>query len=382
MLPMEMMAALSLAELSSPCAALLALLVPGCEGDSREKGAGPLAVEAPAVDFGRVFEGRILESEWECLVRSPAVVSEAKTDCGCTLARLERVGPTGRLAYELGAPLAAGERLFVGLRYDTRGRRGPSPRALRLSLPGGVGLALTLTADVQPWLIVEPDELPFERLLEGQGAECSFRVRAASGAPFQLHPTGLALPPWVTLEVTPSDPDALGRARLWTARGRLGPEAPRGTYHYPLELASDEVIPGSLAAGAERRFSVAPGWRLQIVGPVALSSPNLEFGLVRANETVAQSVRLESFDPAFTPDAASARLEPLESGEPFPLGRTAQVHLRPAGRACDIELVLVGLDSEVAGTFLAKLVVETGHPALPRLEALVRGVRAPVGDAR
>jgi hypothetical protein len=105
-------------------------------------------------------------------------------------------------------------------------------------------------------------------------------------------------------------------------------------------------------------------------------------GLGRAAETVAKSVRLESFDPAFTPDAASAHLEPLERGGPFPLGRTAQVHLRPAGSACDIELVLAGLDSEVSGTFLARLVVETGHPALPRLEALVRGVRAPVGEPR
>ena len=376
---MEMMAALSVTALR---AGLLALLVPGCEGEARGEGAGPLVVETPEVDFGRVYEGRVLEHEWECQVHSTSAVKEAKTDCGCTLARLERAGPAGRQPYELGAPLEAGERLFVSLRYDTRGRRGPSPRAVRLSLAGGAGMALTVTADVEPWLVVEPPEIPFERLLEGTGAECSFTVRSTTGAPFHLRPTGLALPPWVTIELRPEDADAGGRARHWLAHASLGPEAPRGTYHYPLELASDEVIPGSPDSGAERHFSVAPGWRLQIVGPVALSSPNLEFGMVRATETVAQSVRLESFDPAFTPDSATARLEPIKAGEPFPLGRTAQIHLRPAGRACDIELVLVGLDTEVAGTFLAKLVVETGHPALPRLEALVRGVRAPVGDPR
>src|SRR5207247_1938815 len=161
-------------------------------------------VEAPTLDLGRVFEGRVLEHEWELLVRSPTAVTAAKTDCGCTLARLERAARSGRLPYEFGAPLEVGEHLQASVRYDTRGRRGP----------------------------------------------------------------GVAVRPWVPIELTAEDPEAAGRARVWEARGRLGPEAPRGTYHYPLELASDEVIPHSLEDGAERSFSVAPGWRLQIVGPV------------------------------------------------------------------------------------------------------------------
>jgi hypothetical protein len=376
------MMATSLPELPAARAALLALLVPGCEPGAREHDSGPLAVASPRIDVGRVFEGRILERDWELRVRSPTAVSAAKTDCGCTLARLERAGPAGREPYELGAPLAEGERLCVSVRYDTRGRRGPAERAVTLSLPGGAVLPLTLAADVRPWLVVEPDELAFVRVLEGEGAECAFEVRSETGEPFGLHATGLALASWVSVDLAAEDGDQSGRARLWRARARLGAEAPRGTYSYPLELASDVVIPDSLADGAERRFTIAPAWRLQVVGPVALSTPNLEFGLVRADETVAQSLRLESFDPAFTPDDATARLEPLRSGEPFPLGRTARVHTRPAGRACDIELVLAGLDREVSGTFLGRLVVETGHPGLPRLEALVRGVRAPEGSAR
>lgn len=372
----------SLPGIPSACATVLAFLVPGCERQPGEQTAGPLAAAQPMLELGRVFEGRILEHEWELRVHAPTAVSAARTDCGCTLARLERGGPAGRLAYELGAPLAEGERLFVSLRYDTRGRRGPAPRAVTLSLAGGGVLALTLAADVQPWLLVEPDELSFQRVLEGQGAECAFEVRSVSGTPFHLRATRLALPAWVELELAPVGPDADGRARLWRARARLGSAAPRGTFHYPLELASDEAIPHAGVEGGERFFSVAPGWRLQVVGPVALSSPSLDFGLVRANETVAQSVRLESFDPGFIPDAATAHLEPVRAGEPFPLGRTARVRTRPDGRGCDIELVLAGLDGEVGGNFLARLVVETGHPALPRLEALVRGVRAPEGGAR
>ena len=39
--------------------------------------------------------------------------------------------------------------------------------------------------------------------------------------------------------------------------------------------------------------------------------------------------------------------------------------------------LLAGLDDDVTGTFLARLVVETGHPELGRLEAPISGVRRP-----
>jgi hypothetical protein len=207
-------------------------------------------------------------------------------------------------------------------------------------------------------------------------------VRTLSGERVRLRATGVALPPWVTLRLSPESPDDTGRAALWHVHVALGPEAPRGTFRYPLEMESDVAIPGPAArepgaSGEERRFTIAPAWTLQVVGPVALSTPHLEFGLVHADETVARTVILESFDPAFTPRTATARLEPVKAGDAFPLARTAEVRTRPESRGCAIEVTLAGLDREVAPAFLGKLVVETGHPALPRLEALVRGVRAP-----
>jgi hypothetical protein len=186
--------------------------------------------------------------------------------------------------------------------------------------------------------------------------------------------------------LAPQAPDDAGRAARWDVAVTLGAEAPRGSFSYPIVLESDVVVPGSAEggapSGAARRFTASPSWTLQVVGPVALSAPTLEFGIVAGNETVARSVRVDSFDPDFAASAASAHLEPLVPGAALPLERTAQVHARPAGRSCEIELTLAGLDPEVTGQFIARLVVETGHPDLPRLEALVRGVRAPEGMPR
>ncbi|MSR61079.1 MAG: hypothetical protein EXS08_01355 [Planctomycetes bacterium] len=369
---MEMLATLSLSPASSLLAALAALCAPACERDGAS-----LVAEQGEAQFGRVFEGSLLEHDWTLRVVASATVSASKTDCGCTLAKLEREGPAGPEVYAFGTPLAAGDRLRVRASYDTRGKRGSTRRAVTLSLADGSFLALALTADVQPWLVLEPREFSFLRLTEGTGAERDFAVRSAAGEAFLLHATRVALPPWVKLELQADGPDAQGRAAAWRGRVTLGAEAPRGTYSYPLELESDVPVPGPISAGGTRHFSVSPSWTLQIVGPVALSTPTLEFGLVRADETVSRTVRLESFELGFSVAKAKARLEPLHEGDAFPLARTAHVNLRPGVTVTEIELTLGGLAAEVNGTFLGRLVVETGHPKLPELQALVRGLRAP-----
>jgi len=385
MLPMEMLATLSLSPASSLLASLAALLAPACEREATGTPAapsGPLVAEQGEAAFGRVFEGSLLEHDWTVRVVAPTAVSAAKTDCGCTLAKLEREGPDGPEAYAFGTALGAGERLRVRVSYDTRGKRGSTRRAVTLSLADGSFFALGLSADVEPWLVLEPSEFPFLRLTEGEGAERAFAVRAASGEAFRLQATRVALPPWVQLELQAEGPDGEGRAAAWRGKVTLGKEAPRGTYSYPLELASDAPVPGPISAGGTRHFSISPSWTLQIVGPVALSAPTLEFGLVRGDETVSKSLRLESFEPGFSVANATAHLEPLHDGDAFPLARTAHVSLRPGPTATEIELTLGGLAAEVNGTFVGLLVVETGHPKLPELQALVRGVRAPEGARR
>lgn len=408
------MATLSLPKVPAPLISVLAFaLLPACDSravapaDALEVGAPllvgapvlvaePLLVTEPVAEFGRVFEGALVEHEWALSVRQPVVIRTAKTDCGCTLAQLERSGPAGREPYALEEPLAGGDVLFVHVRYDTRGRRGPAARAVTLTTSAGAVLALALAVDVQPWLVVEPAAFAFARVRVGEGAQREFQVRSESGEAFGLAATARALPPWVRVEIEAHQPDDAGRARLWTGRVRLGSDAPTGTFSYPIELVSDVRIdavpidalrsdarePGLSAGREPRRHSATPSWTLQVMGVVTLSAPTLEFGLVRADETVSRSVRLESLQPGFVPGAAKARLEPMRPDEPFLLGRTAEVRTRLVGQACEIELILAGLDPGVQGNFLARLVIETGHPELPVLEAVVRGVRVPDGETR
>jgi len=355
-----------------------------------------LVCERREVDFGVVDQGQILEHEFELEVRADVTVSSAKTDCGCTLPRLERLGGAAPEPYEFGSPLVAGERLRLHVRYDTLGKEGPTSRAVTLACEPEGFFPVHVAADVRPWLEAEPRQFEFVRLLEGQSLELPFRVRSRAGQPFGLSATGRAIPPSVQVELTPEGDTspAAGpvRAAAWRGVVRLTPEVPLGTHGYPIELESDVLLAGP-PPGPDlppRHQAVSPLLSVQIVGPVALSRPSLDFGLVRPELTVSQVLRLDCYEPGFDLKAPSVHLEPLRPEDPFPLGRTATVHVREAppgppgqarggavGRSWDLELVLAGLDAEVNGSFLARLVVETGHPRFPRLEALVRGVKGP-----
>jgi hypothetical protein len=356
--------------------------VTGAGDDSSAAGA-VLACSEPLRDFGIVHEGQVLEHEFEVRVTAPATLDAPHTDCGCTVARMEIEADGQRRPYEPGTALAPGMRLFVGARFDTRGRPGVAQRSVTLTGASATPLALTLLAQVDTYLLAEPRMLAYERILEGQGAERRFQVRSADGRPYSLRPTGRAIPSSVTVQATPVEPDGEGRAARWDVLVRLGGETPVGSHTYPIELESDLAVPGVEG----RHFAVEPAWSLQVLGPVALSAPMLDFGLVRADEVVSRSIRLECFEPGCRLEEPRATLEAVSwSGQPegFPLGETAQVHLRPAAdrRSWDLEVTLDGLDPAVAGTFLAQLLVETGHPDLPRLTAVVRGVRAPEPSLR
>jgi hypothetical protein len=104
--------------------------------------------------------------------------------------------------------------------------------------------------------------------------------------------------------------------------------------------------------------------------------------LVDPGTTVARSLRLENHDPQFELTQVEAELVPLHVGQALPLLKTATVHVRTTGKEREIELVLAGLDPAVQGNFFAKLAIDTGHPRLPKLEALVRGVAAPTKGGR
>ena len=96
---------------------------------------------------------------------------------------------------------------------------------------------------------------------------------------------------------------------------------------------------------------------------------------IGAEETVSRSLRISSNDPEFELGEPRVRLEPMRPGDEFPLGRTAKISARPVEgeNAWDVQLLFSELDPAVMRTFLARLVLETGHPEQPSIQVPVTG---------
>ena len=342
-----------------------------------------LRCSEPRVDLGTAWEGAVLEHEFVFEAPDEGLrVESVRADCGCTLARLEVAGPAGgegRRSYREGEPVPAGGRLFVQVRYDTRGKRGAAPRAISVygSFPGGRA-ELAVSAEVRPWLLSEPDRLELGRVSEKDVLERRLAVTTPTGRPFLLTHDRRGVPDSVALELVPLDPGEDGRATSWSVLARFGPGLPRGAHGYPLYLVSDVENPDAASDGASRHHGVSPMATVQVTGPVSLSPPMLAFGLVRPGETVARTFRVLGHDDHELAEPA-VRLEPIRGGtrpaadseDPgSPLAAAAEISARPVPgeNAWDVQVLFEGIGEELSGTVLARVVVETGHPGEAALE--------------
>jgi hypothetical protein len=359
---------------------------PELRAESGIPGQGPfpvyLATRAPAHDFGEVWEGTVLEHEFALKVMGTEdlVIESVSADCGCTVPSLE-VGDTEegmRQAYATGDPLQPGSWLFLQVEYNTRGKLGSTPRNVHVigNLPGGRTQVL-VQADVRRWLAAAPPRVDLPELFVDDQTETRFEVSSPDGTPFRLRHTELGVPPQVKVELVPRESDDEERAALWDVLVTLGPDLPLGSHGYPIQLVSDVPNPDALRAedGAPAFFSAMPFVGVRVVGLVSVAPGRMTFGMIRPGETVSRTVRVSSNDSDFELGEPAVRLEPMRPGDDFPLGRTAELSVRPVEgeNAWDVQLLLSELDPEVTRTFLARLVLDTGHPQEPSIQVPVTG---------
>ena len=353
-----------------------------------------LACEEAVREFGTVWEGAVLDHEFRLEVEGTEAVTikTMRAECGCAAGGLEVLGPGDeRRPYVEDTPLAPGTRLAVHLVYDTRGKQGTVPGSVQLygDQRGGV-TELAIRADIRSWLLAEPNEIETFIMTVEEAREIRLGVRSAEGDSFRLEHVRRAVPDTLLVDVEPLSPDGDGRASRWDVAIRLEPGMPKGVHAYPIHLASDVENPDARpdAEGRHAPYAIVPRLAVEVVGRYRILPASLDFGLVRPEETTARILRITCLDEDFDPTEPRVVLEPLKAELPFPLAQTAHLSVRPVvgQRAWDVQLLLDGLAPEVERLFLARLVIETGHPEEPELTVGVRGThhrsvaRPPRGD--
>lgn len=344
-----------------------------------------LGCSDPLIDYHEVWEGAILEGEFELEVqgREPLVIRAMRADCGCAAPLLEVLGAGGETSPAvMGDPLAPGTRLRLQVSYDTRGRIGKIPRKVNLYCNQAGGVAIfTLVADVRPWLRVDPPSLSAGVMSVEEERSLEFQVQSSTGERYLLEHVRRAVPDTLQVLPTPVEPDAEGRAARWTVALHFTKGMPKGVHRYPIHLRTDRPHP-EVAIGDEgvrRHLEAVPELEVEVVGHFRIQPSALDFGIVRGDETVGRTLRLTCLDPDGNPGEPRARLVPLKADRPFPLERTALVTVAPieGENAWNVQLLLQGLDKDVEQMILARLVIETGHPAEPVIETRISGIHHP-----
>lgn len=349
---------------------------PEAQNPAEPPGAHLVCAE-PEVDFGSVWEGDLLDHEFvfEVVGDGREAVEAVRADCGCTLAQLEVEGPDGSLSpYENGSPLGTGDRLHVQVSYNTHGKRGSAPRTVTLYAAEGAVRARIL-ADVKPWLTVTPGTRDLGLLRDSDSASCDFRVKSTVGEPFQLTHTAKAVPPEVTVRLTPLDASGepgSAPSASWRVDVDLAAGMPRGPHVYPIELTTDQVH----RHGAP--ITATPYVTVQVVGPASLTPASLAFGIIPAGEIVSRTTRFVLHDPTLELRAPAVHLENVRP-EDFELSSYATLRVLevPGERAFDLRVTFSDLPVIPKGNFLGRLIVETGLEEIPVLEAPVTGVVLP-----
>lgn len=343
-----------------------------------------LVCPRPSVDLGTVWEGAVLEHTFvfTSAGTEPVVVQGSRADCGCTVARLERIAPDGaRVPYVDGQPLEPGAELFLVVTYDTTGKVGAGERQVKLFCNEEDGMAgAALVANVERRFVTVPDPPPAARLAVGGSDAVSFEVQGVGEGAFALEHEPRGLPASVAVELTPLPGDrgdpAAARARRWRVDVSFGPETPRGTHSYPIFLRTDLVREDRPQADA--RFSFAPFVIVQVLGRFSAEPASLSFGAVRDDETVSRTVRVTCNDPDFALREPRVELVPLVAERSLAWAEQASLHVRavPEARAWDVEIVLEGIAPETEDTFLGRLDIHTEHPLEPTVSVNVAGFRA------
>jgi hypothetical protein len=321
---------------------------------------------------------------------NPLIITAAKPTCGCTISHVKVENPEGQFVdYTYGDPIAPGKKIQIQAELNTKNKHGQAQSKINVYCNDPRTLVtLGLSAAVDTYFAISPATLDFGELSTTDTREKTAQVAGKKGGAFKLRQEFPQAVQGVKVELTPVNPDAEGKAERWDVKITLGPDCREGNLGYPVQLRSDQLVPGAAVGpdGQAPAYGASVMIQARVRGLISFEPQYLSFGLVKPGVAVTRTLKLSSYDPNFTlTEPKSMKLAgPSDAVPEFKYAEFFEMKARPAadGKTCEIDLTLKGMPESVDGSFQGRLLIETGHAARPTVSVLFSGVcRAAVKPA-
>lgn len=364
-------------------------------------------------NFGQVTQGELLEHTFVMTAggSSDLVIRQAKPTCGCTVSDVLVEQEGGEFAiYGMGDPIKPGKKIKISAAMDTKNKSNKAEVRINVYTNDQVGLyQLGLSAQVEPFMTVQPSYLQLGDLSEDTVREEKMMVRTSRGQKVKLdidESLPRPKPPGMDFILSPVDPDEEGRSSQWQVLVKVGPGLKEGQVGYAMRLISDVEVAGGkdgdghaaddghghghddghghdhAKSGKPQFYQVSANVGGRVLGVLSVSPQYLSMGLVRPGQPVSRSVRIVANDPSIDLSDIKARVQGAAGGA-FPWSGHFTSIVRPVegqSQAVDVELRLDGLPEGSEGSFKGEMIVETGSKAKPEMKVTFSGVcRAGVG---
>jgi hypothetical protein len=337
-------------------------------------------------DFGKLRQGEVGNHDFLMVSdgEEALVITGVKPSCGCTKAEVVLTADDGtEKIYTMGDPIAPGTQFRLHGQINTDGRQGnfSAQVSIYANDPRGT-FNLRLTAEVEPVLAVDPSPTVFfGRLTSADAAEETVTVKSTRGEPFRLESVTDVQAKPITVEITPVNPDAEGRASEWTVHVAMAPSNETGMRHYPINLRSDlEVAHPKYPSpdGSPQYHGVMINVQAQVTGMVSSEPSFLTFGMVRPGEEVERMARIECHDDFQLTDKIEVVMEGLQ-GQEFPFRDAFETSVIPedGGSKAAIKVRLKGFPEGQNGSFGGVLRILVDHPNMPEVRINFSGVCRP-----
>ena len=322
--------------------------------------------------FGDLREGTIARTtvRLENTGEGDLVLAALRATCGCTKAEVFLFGENGELVpYEMNTPIAPGTPFQVNVGVDSTRKRG--------NWTGSVSIfsndttqpdVIKLQANVQQMFETSPAAyMQFGEVRVGTEKEVELVVSSSLVDAFGLRVDEKVFEhtPWLEVDLTPINPDASGRANMWTVTGRLTSATPeQQRWNGPINLITDVPLGEQLdAEGQPMMHEVLVTAVAQIQGLVTANPFYISMGIVPPGERREKSFTLEIHDPEFQPEALEVVVEGRTANEVelWKEHTSATAERLPDGNFL-VKMVMEGLPDSMSGPFGGTVKVKVGHP--------------------